>query len=458
MSMATIPRVVAILLFLGIATVGAEPQARQDQEPGAATAEPTDVQAPVQSRPATLKEQFAALWSEWAATEKAAVEARKTAASPAEKQAVFARMKPDALAFCRRFLTLSEAHPDDPGSRDALLWIIMRETTPFAGSRAGSLGIDPTSEVLGRAVDLLIEHHANDLQVARTTLCLQNHASLNRDRLFRSLYDRARDRAVKATSALALAQYLDLESKYVAGIQRSRRHSPLLTEEHEKQLLNSDAGAMKAESEQILERLIADYGDVPYAIGGDMTDSVLGPAWRASTALERARNWTLAQAAESRLDEMRNLIVGKPAPEIDGIDFEGRPLKLSDYRGKVVVLVFWGTWCGPCMNQVPHERELVERLKDQPFALLGVDCIDDKETARKVMQREKMTWPNWYDGTSDEGPIAQRYHVTGFPSIFVLDAKGIIRIRGPRGKNLDQAVDMLLKEMNPPATSRTDAS
>ena len=54
---------------------------------------------------------------------------------------------------------------------------------------------------------------------------------------------------------------------------------------------------------------------------------------------------------------MLNLAVGKPAPEIEGVDVDGKPLKLSDYKGKVVVLVFWGSWCGPCMAQVPHERE-----------------------------------------------------------------------------------------------------
>ncbi len=60
---------------------------------------------------------------------------------------------------------------------------------------------------------------------------------------------------------------------------------------------------------------------------------------------------------------MLNLVVGKPAPEIEGADMDGKPFKLSDYKGKVVVLVFWGTWCGPCMAQVPHERELVQPSK-----------------------------------------------------------------------------------------------
>ena len=126
---------------------------------------------------------------------------------------------------------------------------------------------------------------------------------------------------------------------------------------------------------------------------------------------------------------MFNLAVGKPAPEIEGVDIDGKPLKLSDYRGKVVVLVFWGSWCGPCMAQVPHEREFVERLKGKPFALLGVDCEADKDAARQAMARERMTWPNWYDGAPATGPIAERYHVRSYPSVFVLDAKGVIRSR-----------------------------
>jgi thiol-disulfide isomerase/thioredoxin len=124
----------------------------------------------------------------------------------------------------------------------------------------------------------------------------------------------------------------------------------------------------------------------------------------------------------------------------------------SPESSSLVVLVFWGSWCGPCMAQVPHERELVERLKGQPFVLLGVDCEPDKNTARKTMAGERMTWPNWYDGAPGTGPIAERYHVRGFPSVFVLDAKGVIR--GRSVLDLDPTVDKLLEELKQPAPGR----
>ena len=70
----------------------------------------------------------------------------------------------------------------------------------------------------------------------------------------------------------------------------------------------------------------------------------------------------------NRLDNLPNLKVSGVAPEIDGEDLEGRRMKLSDQRGKVVMLVFWGSWCGPCMAMVPKEKALWERHQSKPFA------------------------------------------------------------------------------------------
>jgi thiol-disulfide isomerase/thioredoxin len=88
-------------------------------------------------------------------------------------------------------------------------------------------------------------------------------------------------------------------------------------------------------------------------------------------------------------------------------------MKLSDYRGKAVV-TFRATWCPPCMRVVPHEREPAERLKDRPFALLGVN--NDRAGAREEMEarvaKERITWRSWWDAGPD-GPIATRWCVEG---------------------------------------------
>jgi hypothetical protein len=94
----------------------------------------------------------------------------------------------------------------------------------------------------------------------------------------------------------------------------------------------------------------------------------------------------------------------------------------------------------------PHERSLVKRLEGKPFALLGVNS-DPKDRLRQAMKKENITWRSWWDGGSTGGPIAKAWNVSGWPTIYVLDAEGVIRYKGVRGKQMDEAVDTLLKEL-----------
>ena len=94
----------------------------------------------------------------------------------------------------------------------------------------------------------------------------------------------------------------------------------------------------------------------------------------------------------------------------------------------------------------PHERSLVKRLQDEPFALIGVNSDEDKEKLKKRLAEENITWRSFWD-RSTEGPIATRWNISGWPTIFVLDAEGRIRYRDVRGEALDEAVDTLLAEL-----------
>ena len=96
----------------------------------------------------------------------------------------------------------------------------------------------------------------------------------------------------------------------------------------------------------------------------------------------------------------------------------------------------------------PHERSLVKRLAGEPFVLLGINSDDSPDTLRKVIADEEMTWRSWFDGPGTSGPIASRWNVTGWPTIYVLDHEGVIRFKDLRGTELDTAVDRLLAEMN----------
>ncbi len=158
---------------------------------------------------------------------------------------------------------------------------------------------------------------------------------------------------------------------------------------------------------------------------------------------QRWESVTVREVADHALKVLRTLSVGRPAPEFASRDLDGKPAKLSDLKGKVVVLDIWATNCGPCRQMIPHERELVKRLAGRPFVLVSVSADRTKADLTEFLKDTPMPWTHWYEG---DGPNLAAWDVKAFPTIFVIDAKGVIRHRGVRGKAMDEAVEKLLAE------------
>ena len=96
----------------------------------------------------------------------------------------------------------------------------------------------------------------------------------------------------------------------------------------------------------------------------------------------------------------------------------------------------------------PHERSLVKRLADEPFALIGINSDKDLEALRPRLEEENITWRSFWNGPDGTGgPISTAWGVRSWPTIYVLDAKGVIRYRNVRGQAMDKAVDTLLAEL-----------
>jgi hypothetical protein len=106
----------------------------------------------------------------------------------------------------------------------------------------------------------------------------------------------------------------------------------------------------------------------------------------------------------------------------------------------------------------PHERSLVKRLQGKPFALLGINSDKNLNELHAAMIREQITWRSWWDGGSTGGPIATLFGVRSWPTIYVIDHKGVIRYKNVRGEALDEAVDTLLEERSsdPSAAARKE--
>jgi hypothetical protein len=97
---------------------------------------------------------------------------------------------------------------------------------------------------------------------------------------------------------------------------------------------------------------------------------------------------------------------------------------------------------------IPHERSLVEQMKDKPFALIGINSDDDKDYFHSKAKEMGVTWRSFWNGPrGTSGPISSKWGVRGWPTIYVLDHKGVIRFQGTRGDKMTEAVEQLLGEM-----------
>ena len=140
-----------------------------------------------------------------------------------------------------------------------------------------------------------------------------------------------------------------------------------------------------------------------------------------------------------------NLTPGKVAPEIVGKDLDGVEFELADYRGNIVVLFFTGEWCAPCHAEYPHQREMLERYRDENVILLGVNSDGELDRVLEAKEREGLHYRTWWD-ESTRGPIAQSWIVWSWPTTYILDATGFIRYVDVRGEAIMKAVDELLAE------------
>jgi len=131
----------------------------------------------------------------------------------------------------------------------------------------------------------------------------------------------------------------------------------------------------------------------------------------------------IADRELARQAASKELASGKPAPEIELNDLNGKPLKLSSLKGKFVIIDFWGSWCGWCIKGFPALKQFYYKHKDR-LAVLGVDCNDTEDAWRKAVKEHELTWLHVY--CPRESDVLQRYAVSGFPTKVLVDPEGKI--------------------------------
>jgi RNA polymerase sigma factor (sigma-70 family) len=151
----------------------------------------------------------------------------------------------------------------------------------------------------------------------------------------------------------------------------------------------------------------------------------------------------LVGQARREIDGLLIRGVGGAAPALKGVDLEGQPMELSDYRGKVVLLSFWASWCGSCLKLIPHERALLERFQGRPFAIVGVNGDEIDKFDRELLTTHAITWRSFQNVRPNQKSIGREWNLTAWPELYLIDHTGKIRrhwIGAPPPDELDHEV------------------
>lgn len=306
----TVPLLLAPVLW------AAEPQDKPKDKPKAEKpkAQKPKPDEPKPDKPPTRAEQLQAVMEEYQKAQQEFFKSYQEAKTDEERQKLAEEKYPRPEKFAARVMAIAEADPKDAVSFDAVLWVVNNV-------RGGA----ESNKFADRAVAILIEHHIENENLKNVVQQLAYSQSPGAEKLLRLAMQKSPHREVQGYACFGLAQFLKnkLEgANYLknADPQELERIKGFIGEDMLKQLTSVDPDKAGKEIESLCEKVIDKYAD-----------------------LESFRG-KLGEAAERELFEIRNLAIGRVAPEIEGEDLDGAAFKLTDYRGKVVVLDFWGDW------------------------------------------------------------------------------------------------------------------
>ena len=158
----------------------------------------------------------------------------------------------------------------------------------------------------------------------------------------------------------------------------------------------------------------------------------------ASKASDNAKQQ--ARGLLKRLD-----ILGHPV-ELKFTAVDGREVDLAKLSGKVVLIDFWATWCGPCVGELPHVKEAYSKLHDKGFEIVSISFDQSQDQLEKFVKKEKMEWPQFFDGKGWGNKFGQEFGINAIPTMWLIDKKGNVRDLNARD-NLAGKVERMLAEL-----------
>lgn len=136
--------------------------------------------------------------------------------------------------------------------------------------------------------------------------------------------------------------------------------------------------------------------------------------------------------------------VGRPV-DLQFTSVDGRPVDVAKLKGKVVLIDFWATWCGPCVGEIPRVKEAYDALHSKGFEIVGISLDKDKDSLTRFVEEHKMEWPQFFDGLYWQNKYARQFGIESIPSMWLIDKNGILRDLDGRA-DLSGKVTKLLAE------------
>jgi peroxiredoxin len=151
------------------------------------------------------------------------------------------------------------------------------------------------------------------------------------------------------------------------------------------------------------------------------------------------------QSFVTKMEGLKPVSIGQVAPGFQLPDQTGKEFKLSDFKGKYILLDFWASWCAPCREENPNIVKQFERFKNKNFTVLGISLDDDRAAWLKAIKDDQLNWPHLSELKRWDGKVTLQYKVEGIPASFILDPEGKIIAKNLRGVELEQFLEKTLK-------------
>jgi thiol-disulfide isomerase/thioredoxin len=222
----------------------------------------------------------------------------------------------------------------------------------------------------------------------------------------------------------------------------------------------------ETEAKKAFEKIAADAGDDVHAAVDATTELAMllvssGDKDGAKKALEDVgerfgKVGGLKEYLKGKIDEFD--VIGSEPKAIEVKTLDGKPVKLADFKGKVLLIDFWATWCGPCVAELPNVIATYKKYHPQGFEILGISLDEDEKKLKDFLGSHEMPWAQFFDGNGWKNEVAVAYGVTSIPCTYLLDRDGKVYRQGLRGPALGREIEKLLASKGaagtPPAPKR----